>query len=105
MADSPILAARCPVEWQQQIQAIATAAGRKESEVVREANAQYLGKTDPYSVKGAKRGSTRAGGQRGAEVGGIGTISWVTMPSKTDVLKSVICSEVYKGFIYSDRTA
>ena len=44
MADSPILAARCPVEWQQQIQAIATAAGRKESEVVREAIAQYLGK-------------------------------------------------------------
>lgn len=53
MADSPILAARCPVEWQQQIQEIASAAGRKESEVVREAIAQYLGKTDPNSVKSA----------------------------------------------------
>ena len=53
MADSPILAARCPQEWQQQIQASAAAAGRKESEVVREAIAQYLGKTDTSSVKGA----------------------------------------------------
>ena len=51
MADSPILAARCPVEWQQQIQEIASVAGRKESEVVREAIAQYLGKTDPASLK------------------------------------------------------
>jgi len=29
--------ARCPVEWQQQIRAIATASGRKEAEIVREA--------------------------------------------------------------------
>lgn len=65
MADSPILAARCPVEWQQQIQEIAKAAGRKESSVVREAIAQYLGRTDPSSVKGANtdlqdRGSLRS---------------------------------------------
>lgn len=53
MADSPILAARCLVEWQQQVQQIATTSGRKESEVVREASAQYLGKTDPAGVKGA----------------------------------------------------
>lgn len=53
MADSPILAARCPVGWHIQIQEIAAAAGRKESEVVREAIAQYLGQTDPNSVKGA----------------------------------------------------
>ena len=53
MADSPILAARCPVEWHIQIQAIATAAGRKESEVVREAISQYLGRTDSSGVKGA----------------------------------------------------
>jgi len=53
MAQSPMLGARCPVEWQQQISAIATASGRKEAQVVREALAQYLGKTDPAAVKGA----------------------------------------------------
>lgn len=53
MPESPMVGARCPVEWQQQIQEIASAAGRKEAEVVREALAQYLGKTDPGSVKGA----------------------------------------------------
>jgi RHH-type rel operon transcriptional repressor/antitoxin RelB len=53
MAESPMLGARCPVEWQQQIQAIATASGRKEAEVIREALGQYLGKTDPGSIKGA----------------------------------------------------
>jgi RHH-type rel operon transcriptional repressor/antitoxin RelB len=36
-----------------QIQEIAAAAGRKEAEVVREALAQYLGRTDPSSVKDA----------------------------------------------------
>lgn len=50
MAHSPMLGARCPVEWQQQIQAIANASGRKEAEVVREAIAQYLGQTDPATV-------------------------------------------------------
>jgi len=53
MPESPMIGARCPVEWQEQIQEIARAAGRKESEVVREALAQYLGKTDPAKVKGA----------------------------------------------------
>lgn len=53
MPRQPMLGARCPEEWQQQIQEIATAAGRKEAEVVREAIAQYLGRTDPNSVKGA----------------------------------------------------
>jgi 3-deoxy-D-arabino-heptulosonate 7-phosphate (DAHP) synthase len=53
MADSPILAARCPVEWQQQIQEIAASSARKEASVVREASTQYLGRTDPGSVKGA----------------------------------------------------
>ena len=42
-----------PQDWQQQISAIASAAGRKEAEIVRDAIAQYLGKTDPSSVKGA----------------------------------------------------
>jgi RHH-type rel operon transcriptional repressor/antitoxin RelB len=53
MPESPMLGARCPVEWQQQIRAIALSSGRKEAEVVREALAQYLGKTDPLAVKGA----------------------------------------------------
>ena len=43
MAESPMVGARVPQEWQQQIQAIATASGRKEAEVVRDAFAQYLG--------------------------------------------------------------
>jgi len=53
MPESPHVGTRVPREWQQQIQEIALAAGRKEAEVVREALAQYLGKTDPSSVKGA----------------------------------------------------
>ena len=42
-----------PQDWQQQISAIALAAGRKEAEIVREALGEYLGKTDLGSVKGA----------------------------------------------------
>jgi len=53
MAESPMVGARCPVAWQQQISAIAAASGRRESEVVREAIARYLGQTDPTAVKGA----------------------------------------------------
>ncbi len=53
MAESPMVGARVPQEWHQQIQQIAAAAGRKEAEVVREAIAQYLGQTDPAAVKGA----------------------------------------------------
>jgi RHH-type rel operon transcriptional repressor/antitoxin RelB len=53
MPESPMVGARVPQEWQQQISAIAAAAGRKEAEVVREALAQYLGQTDPSAVKGA----------------------------------------------------
>lgn len=53
MAESPMVGARVPQDWQQQIQEIAAAAGRKEAEVVREAIAQYLGLTDPAFVKGA----------------------------------------------------
>lgn len=53
MAESPMVGARVPQDWQQQISAIASAAGRKEAEIVREALAQYLGKTDPTAVKGA----------------------------------------------------
>ena len=53
MAESPMVGARVPVEWQQQISAIANASGRKEAEIVREALGQYLGKNDLGSVKGA----------------------------------------------------
>ena len=53
MAESPMVGARVPQDWQQQISAIAHSAGRKEAEIVREAIAQYLGKTDPTAVKGA----------------------------------------------------
>lgn len=53
MAESPMLGAQVPQEWQQQIGAIAAASGRKKAEVVREALAQYLGKTDLAAVKGA----------------------------------------------------
>ena len=51
MAESPMVGARVPQDWQQQIQAIATDSGRKEAEIVREAIAQYLGRTKPVSVK------------------------------------------------------
>jgi RHH-type rel operon transcriptional repressor/antitoxin RelB len=53
MAESPMVGARVLLDWQQQIQEIAAASGRKEASMVREALAQYLGKTDPASVKGA----------------------------------------------------
>ncbi len=53
MPESLMVGARVPSDWQQQIQEIAAAAGRKEAEVVREALAQYLGRTDPSMVKGA----------------------------------------------------
>lgn len=53
MAESPMVEARVPQDWQQQIQAIANASGRKEAEVVRSAIAQYLGKTDPVVVREA----------------------------------------------------
>jgi len=53
MAESPMVGAWVPQDWQQQISAIALAAGRKEAEIVREALGQYLNQTDPASVKGA----------------------------------------------------
>ncbi len=52
MAESPMLGARCPVEWQQKIRGIAEASGRREAEIVREAIATYLGETDPAALKG-----------------------------------------------------
>jgi len=51
MPESPMVGARVPQEWQQQISAIASASGRREAEIVREALAQYLGETDPGVVR------------------------------------------------------
>ena len=53
MAGSPMVGARVPQEWHQQISAIALATDRKEAEIVRDAITRYLGKTDPNSIKGA----------------------------------------------------
>ncbi len=47
MAESPMVGARFPKIGSNALSAIALAAGRKEAEIVREALAQYLGKTDP----------------------------------------------------------
>ncbi len=46
-----MVGARVPQQWQQQISALATASGRKEAEIIREAIAQYLGRTDPAAVR------------------------------------------------------
>lgn len=51
MAESPMLGARCPVEWQEKIRNIAGAFGKKEAEIIREAIAAYLGETGSGSVK------------------------------------------------------
>ncbi len=51
MAESPMVGARVPQEWQQQIRALALASGRKEAEVVREALAQYLGRLTPHRLR------------------------------------------------------
>ncbi|KAB8316108.1 hypothetical protein SD81_028410 [Tolypothrix campylonemoides VB511288] len=53
MAESPMVGCRVPEEWYQQIREIASATGQKESAVIREALAQYLGRVDPNAVKGA----------------------------------------------------
>lgn len=53
MPESPMVGARVPQDWQQQIQEIAQAAGRKEAELELPALPQYLGRTDPVAVKGA----------------------------------------------------
>lgn len=51
MPESPMVGARVPLDWQQQIQEIAKAAGRKEAEVVREASTQYLGRTESAGLR------------------------------------------------------
>lgn len=52
MAESPMVGARVPQEWQELFSANAAASGRKEAEVIREALGEYLGKNDLCSIKG-----------------------------------------------------
>ena len=46
----PLVSARIPQDWKQQIEAICREAGKSESEVVQEAIAQYLGQTDVNAI-------------------------------------------------------
>ena len=71
MPESPMVGAKILQDWQQQLQEIATAAGRKEAEVVREALAQYLGRTDPAASK-VRTKALRIGWRLRAEVGRVG---------------------------------
>ena len=47
----PMVGARVPHPWKDQIDGITQATGKSESEIVREALAQYLGRTDLDSVE------------------------------------------------------
>jgi len=51
MAESLMVGARVPQDWQERIRAIAAVAGRKEAEIIREALGQYLGQTDPNTFR------------------------------------------------------
>ncbi len=47
MAESPMVGARVPQDWQQHINAIALASGRKEAEVVRSCDCPVFGSDWP----------------------------------------------------------
>lgn len=51
----PLIAGRIPAAWMSQIEKLQRETGQNQSEVVREAIAQYLGKTDPESVASMSR--------------------------------------------------
>jgi predicted DNA-binding protein len=51
----PMIGARVPLEWKQQISGICQESGKSESEVVQEAIAAYLGKTTIASVESMSR--------------------------------------------------
>jgi predicted DNA-binding protein len=55
----PIASARIPHSWDEQIRAIAAERGTTPSDIVKEAIAQYLGKTDPESVAAMARRLSR----------------------------------------------
>jgi predicted DNA-binding protein len=46
----PMVGARVPHSWKAQIETLCRESGKSESEIVQEAIAQYLGKTDVNSV-------------------------------------------------------
>jgi RHH-type rel operon transcriptional repressor/antitoxin RelB len=56
------------------LSAIATASGRKEAEVVREALGQYLGRTDPGSIKGAITSLEDRGADLERKLAGLGRL-------------------------------
>lgn len=47
----PMVGARVPHAWKNQIEEICQETGKCESEIVQEAISQYLGRTDPDSVE------------------------------------------------------
>ena len=51
----PLVAGRIPADWMSQIEAIQEETGQCQSEVVREAIAMYLEKTDPATVANMSR--------------------------------------------------
>lgn len=51
----PLIAGRIPAAWMTQIEAIQEETGQNQSEIVQEAIAMYLGKTDPASVQSMSR--------------------------------------------------
>ncbi len=48
--EKPLVATRVPHSWAAQIEELSQETGKSQSEIVREAIAQYLGKTDPEAV-------------------------------------------------------
>ncbi|NJP12483.1 MAG: ribbon-helix-helix protein, CopG family [Leptolyngbyaceae cyanobacterium RU_5_1] len=46
----PMVGARVPQSWKEQIESICKESGKTESEVVQEAIAQYLGRTDVTAI-------------------------------------------------------
>lgn len=51
----PLVAGRIPADWMSQIEQIQEETGQCQSEVVREAIAMYLGKTDPAAIASMSR--------------------------------------------------
>lgn len=51
----PLAHARIPHDWDSQLREIALKTGKSYSEVVREAIAEYIGKTEPDSVQSMSR--------------------------------------------------
>ncbi|NEP15461.1 MAG: ribbon-helix-helix protein, CopG family [Leptolyngbya sp. SIO4C1] len=51
----PLVAGRVPASWLKQLEQIQQETGKNQSELVREAIGQYLGKTDPESIASMAR--------------------------------------------------